>query len=251
MKSFLPDDKNPASLTSKQIGVFYQDSRGAIWLGDFADNQFGLYRFNEKEDGFKHYLPIPGDSSSISSNEIIFLTEDGKKRLWIGTDGGLNVYDYARDRFIRYYNNRGAYNSMPGYVIDKKGEPWFGIYSGIGLISVDVERKLFTAYGESKGLLQNDLSGGSTTAEITKDEFGRFWLPTQRGLSVFDPETKSFVSYFEKDGFQPYERRYASIKTSNGDIWIGSSNGLNHIVPANLLKKDTTPFYRHYPSDYQ
>ena len=240
LKSFLPDDKNPASLTSKQIGVFYQDSRGAIWLGDFADNQFGLYRFNEKEDGFKHYLPIPGDSSSISSNEIIFLTEDGKKRLWIGTDGGLNVYDYARDRFIRYYNNRGAYNSMPGYVIDKKGEPWFGTYSGIGLISVDVERKLFTAYGESKGLLQNDLSGGSTTAEITKDEFGRFWLPTQRGLSVFDPETKSFVSYFEKDGFQPYERRYASIKTSNGDIWIGSSNGLNHIVPANLLKKDTT-----------
>ena len=72
------------------------------------------------------------------------------------------------------------------------------------------------------------------------DESGRFWLPTQRGLSVFDPENKSFISYFEKDGFQRYDRRYVSIKTSNGDIWIGGSHGLNHIVPANLLKKDTT-----------
>ncbi len=239
LKSFLPDDKNPGSLSSKQIDVFYQDSRGTIWLGDGVDNQFGLYRLNATEDGFKHYLPISGDSSSISSNEIIFLTEDGKKRLWIGTDRGLNLYDFARDRFIRYYNNRDAYTSMPGYVIDKKGEPWFGTYSSLGLVSVDVEKRRLTAYGESKGLLQNDLSGGSNR-EITKDESGRFWLPTQRGLSVFDPETKSFVSYFEKDGFQPYNRSYVSIKTSNGDIWIGSSNGLNHIVPAKLLKKDIT-----------
>ena len=239
LKSFLPDDKNPASLSSKQISVFYQDSRGTIWLGDAADNKFGLYRLNATEDGFKHYLPIPGDSSSISNNQINFLAEDGKKRLWIAMNKGLSLYDFARDRFTRYYNSRGEYATISNYAIDKKGEPWFGTYSNIGLVSVDVEKRRLTAYGESKGLLQNDISGGSNP-EITKDESGRFWLPTQRGLSVFDPETKSFVSYFEKDGFQRYDRRYVSIKTSNGDIWIGSNNGLNHIVPANLLKKDTT-----------
>ena len=48
----------------------------------------------------------------------------------------------------------------------------------------------------SIGLLLDGLNG-----LIAKDDYGRFWLPTQRGLSVFDPETKSFVSYFEKDGF--------------------------------------------------
>ncbi len=239
LKSYIPDDKNPASLSSKQIDVFYQDARGNIWLGDYGDNQFGLYRLNEKEDGFKHYMPIPGDSSSISSNEIHFLTEDGKQRLWIGTDGGLNLYDYARDKFVRYYNAKGSPTSMSSFIVDKKGNPWFGTYSGEGLISVDVEKRIFTAYGENKGLLQNDLNGGSNF-ENTKDDSGRFWLPTQRGLSVFDPENKSFTSYFEKDGFQSYDRFYVNIKTSNGDIWIGSRNGLNHIVPASLLKKDTS-----------
>lgn len=236
LKSFFPDNNNPASLSSKQIEVFYQDSRGNIWLGDATE---GLYRLNATEDGFKHYNTIRGDSNSISSNEIMVITEDGKKRLWIGTDEGLNLYDFAGDRFIRYYNKNGEASSISGHVIDKKGEPWFGTYSGDGLASIDVEQRSFTYYGESKGLLQNDILGGSYL-EITKDEYGRFWLPTQRGLSIFDPENKSFVSYFEKDGFQPYRRSYRSIKTNNGDIWIGGIHGLNHIVPAHLLKKDTT-----------
>ena len=239
LKSFLPDDRNPASLSSKKIDVIYQDSRGNIWLGDGPQNKFGLYRLNETEDGFKHYMPILGDSSSLTNDRILFIQEDGKKRLWIGTDDGLNLYDYASDRFIRYYNSRDEKTIASSHVIDKKGDPWFGTYSSLGLASVDVEKRRMIFYGESKGLLHNDLSYGNNRL-IAKDESGRFWLPTQRGLSVFDPETKSFVSYFEKDGFQRYDRGNISLKTSNGNIWIGGKNGLNHIVPANLLKKDST-----------
>ncbi len=237
LKSFIRDDKNPASLTSKNVGIFYQDSRGTIWLGDRGDNDFGLYKLNEAENGFTHYMPIPGDSSSISSNEISFVAEDGKKHLWVGTDGGLNLYDYEHNKFARFKNS--SLSSVNYFVTDKKGDPWFGTYSSGGLVSVDAEKRIITTYDETKGLLQNDVNAGHNSI-ITKDDFGRFWLATQRGLSVFDPEHKSFVSYFEKDGFQPYDRYYQTIKTSNGDIWIGSNNGLNHIVPANLLKKDTT-----------
>ena len=236
--SFLPDDKNPSSLSSKLIDIFYQDSRGTIWLGDRNDNQFGLYKLNQDEDGFTHYLHIPGDSTSILSNEITLLAEDGKQRLWIGTDAGLNLYDYAKNHFIRYSDLSDVIApSITSFGTDTTGEPWFGTYSGGGLVAVDAEKRSFTAYGETKGLLQNDFSLSELMA---KDDFGRFWLPTQRGLSVFDPETKSFISYFEKDGFQPYDRAYTAIRTSNGDIWIGGRHGLNHIVPANLLKKDPT-----------
>jgi len=238
LKGFIPDAKNPASLGSKQIGVFYQDSKGNIWLGDRDDNQFGLYLLNKKENGFTHYLPVSGDSTSIISNRITFLSEDEKKRLWIGTNArGLNLYHHDKNNFTVFRNSELSSNHF--FTTDKRGEPWFATYSGGGLVSVDAEKGTITAYDESKGLLHNDLSVGQN-GRIVKDEFGRFWLPTQRGLSVFDPETKSFVSYFEKDGFQPYGRRYVGIKTSNGDIWIGGINGLNRIVPANLLKKDTT-----------
>ena len=192
---------------------------------------------NEGEDGFTHYLPVSGDTSSISSNEISFIAEDGKQRLWIGTDGGLNLYDYDQNIFTVFRST--ILSSTNFFTTDKNGEPWFGTYSSGGLVSVNVEKGIITAFDESKGLLQNDLVFGQN-GRIVKDEFGRFWLPTQRGLSVFDPETKSFVSYYEKDGFQPYDRRYVTIATSNGAIWIGGSHGLNHILPARLLEKDTT-----------
>jgi len=237
IKSFMPDTSKPASISSKKIDVMYQDSRSNMWLGDREDNKFGLYKLNEAETGFVHYVPVAGNNNSISSNEIFFLAEDGKKRLWIGTDEGLNSYDYAKDNFTRYRTSEAS--SISSYTLDKNGEPWFGTYSGGGFVSLDVKSKVFTAYGESKGLLHNDMSHGSNS-KIAKDEQGRFWLPNQRGLSVFDPEKKTFISYFEKDGFQPYNRNYVALKTANGDIWIGSNHGLNRVVPADLLKKDTT-----------
>ena len=237
LRSFIPDAKKASSLSSNRINAFYQDSRGTIWLGDTRDNQFGLYKLNQAEDAFSHYLRITGDSTSISSNRIFFMAEDSKQRLWIGTDGGLNLYNHEENKFTRFRNSK--LSSMHGLISDKHGEPWFATYSGGGLVSVDAEKKIITAYDETKGLLHNDLHPGLNWI-IAKDDFGRFWLPSQRGLSVFDPETKTYESYFEKDGFQPYDRGYVSIRTSNGDIWIGSNHGLNHIVPANLLKKDTT-----------
>jgi signal transduction histidine kinase/ligand-binding sensor domain-containing protein/AraC-like DNA-binding protein/DNA-binding NarL/FixJ family response regulator len=238
LKSFIPNIKNTASLTSKQIDVFYQDSRGTIWLGDGQANKCGLYRLNQTENGFTNYLPILGDSSSISSDRISLIAEDGKKRLFIGTQGGgLNSFNYTTNRFIRYSHPNTT--TVANFATDKKGEPWFGIYSGSGLVSLDVKKRTFDTYDETNGLLHNDVLGGSNS-KITKDDYGRFWLSTQRGLSVFDPENKRFISYFEKDGFQPYGRRYVSIKTSNGDLWIGGQQGLNHILPASLLKKDST-----------
>jgi signal transduction histidine kinase/ligand-binding sensor domain-containing protein len=238
LKSFIPDAKNPASLTSSQIDVFYQDSRGTIWLGDSRDNQFGLYKLNLAEDGFTHYLHVTGDSTSISSNEMRFIAEDGKQRLWIGTDGGLNLYSHDENKFSQFTDSKLA--SVQGFSTDKQGEPWFATYSSSGLVSVDAEKRIITAYDETKGLLHNDLDPGGLTGIIAKDDFGRFWLPSRRGLSIFDPETKIFESYLTKDGFQTNFGRYQSIRTFSGDIWIGGNYGLNHIVPANLLKKDTT-----------
>lgn len=237
LKSFIPDPKNPASLTSKQIFSFYQDSKGSIWLGDPGENQYGLYKLNPAENGFTHYKPVPGDSTSISSDEIRFIGEDGKQRLWIGTDGGLNLYNQGQNKFTRFTNVQ--LSSVGFMATDKQGNPWFGTYSSGGLVTVDPGKGTITAYDESKGLLHNDLNPG-LNGRMAKDEFGRLWLPTQRGLSVFVPETRSFVSYFEKDGFQPYGRSYTVISTKNGDIWIGGNNGLNRIVPKELLKKDTT-----------
>ena len=237
LKSYLPNLNNPDALNSNKINFFYQDINGNIWLGgdnrSNTNSQAGLLRLNKTEDGFVHYKSNPGDSCSVSDRGIFYIAEDGKKRLWIGANEGLNLYDSVKDCFTVFKT------CTNGFCIDKNGEPWIGTYAFNGLISVDLENKIINTYDETKGLLHNDLSTRGIR-KIPVDDFGRFWLPTQRGLSVFDPETKSFISYFEKDGFQLYSRSYISTRTSNGDIWIGGYRGLNRIVPAELLKKEIT-----------
>ncbi|MEP7320396.1 MAG: adenylate/guanylate cyclase domain-containing protein [Saprospiraceae bacterium] len=234
LKSYVPDPKNPASFNG-QISYFFQDSKENIWLGTSG---MGLYRLNEKADGFIHYQNIPGDSTSISHNDIVFMVEDEKKRLWIGTINGLNLYNEEQDQFSRYRDiNTG---SMAGYAKDKNGKLWFTTYAGGGILTIDVESGNITTYGEEKGFLHTDIRQDILTKEMATDDYGKFWLPNERGLSVFDPENKSFTNYFVRDGFQQYNRWYNGIRTSNGDIWIGGDKGLNHIVPADLLKKDSS-----------
>ena len=60
--------------------------------------------------------------------------------------------------------------------MDKKGEPWFATYSSVGLVSVDVEKRSITSYGESKGLLHNDINT-YLNGKLLKMHLGGFGYP--------------------------------------------------------------------------
>ncbi|MCB0844984.1 MAG: hypothetical protein KDE26_17150, partial [Bacteroidetes bacterium] len=240
LKSFEPVEGDSTSLLSKRIRTMYQDSENRIWAGDEYDNGLGLFRLNDSETGFIHYNSAPKASNYIFSNEIRFLAEDSENQLWVGTDGGLQRYDPANDRF-QVYPDLINLPSITAYAIDAEGEFWLGTYSGGGLVRMRSEGS--GIFGESKGLLHNDTGMSIHTRKLPVDHLGRIYYPTRRGLSVFDPKTETFQNYFEKEGFQPYATYYASMVTQDGDVWIGSENGLNRIQPNQLIEKDTTlPF---------
>ena len=163
------------------------------------------------------------------------MSEDDLGRIWVGTDGGLSLYDHEKDIF---YRNNDDLN-LPSVHASSKGvdgKMWFWAYSGGGLGLVGPDVNTVRMFGEKKGLLHNDLA---VREFLTKDDKGQLWLPNQRGLSIFDTKTETFKNYFEKDGFQKHNRRYTLQITTNGDVWIGGSNGLNRIDPNKLSQKDS------------
>lgn len=233
IKTFAAD--NPASLASKTITNIFEDSRGTIWLNDAIDNSFGLYRQNDSKDGFIKIKSTDNGEDSPNSQRILFLTEDGEDNLWIASSSsGISRYDYNLKKIIRYPSTESF--AVIAHVKDQNGKLWFWSYSGIGLFTIDIETGELLSYGEELGLLHND----GTLFKIPVDKNGRFWMPTQRGLSVFDPVEKTFTNYFDKDGFQPNSNSYVGLLDSEGDIWIGGLNGLNRIDVEMLFQKDTT-----------
>ncbi len=214
-------------LLSDYIAGIYLDSRGVIWLGDPSDREYGLYKYLEEEKRFKHYIYDQTDSLSLISNEIRFMTEDDMNRIWVGTDGGICLYDNEKDLF---YRNKDAMKipSTVSYSHAGNGQMWISTYSGGGLALVGPDINEVTYFGEEQGLLHNDIS---SRGELVMDKDGLLWLPTVRGLSVFDTNSKSFKSYFEKDGIQKNMRSVQTLLANDGNIWIGGNNGLKPYRP--------------------
>src|SRR5687768_6809487 len=78
-------------LPTDNILYTYQDSYGFFWMASYE----GLIRW----DGYhyKRYFNSQHDSASLSGNIVYTILEDHKKRLWIGTIDGLNLFDREKD----------------------------------------------------------------------------------------------------------------------------------------------------------
>jgi len=81
-------------LRNGNVRAIMKDHQGFIWIG----TEDGLHRY----DGYsmKIYRNVKLDSTSLGSNFVLSLFEDSRHNFWVGTlDGGLYVYDRARDSF--------------------------------------------------------------------------------------------------------------------------------------------------------
>ena len=93
-------------LPNNQIQCILQDRKGWIWLGTSQ----GLSRF----DGYRfvNYVHNPEDTSSLSGNLVRVIFEDSEGNLLVGTEnGGLNVFNREKERFIHPYKNHVEFKS--------------------------------------------------------------------------------------------------------------------------------------------
>jgi len=96
-------------LRTGNVRFILEDYQGFIWIA----TEDGLQRY----DGYSmvSYQHDEKDSTSLSSSYILYLFEDSKKNLWIGTlDAGLCLYDRGKDSFKRFIHNPSDKNSLIG-----------------------------------------------------------------------------------------------------------------------------------------
>src|SRR5699024_2363234 len=104
--------------------------------------------------------------------------------LWIGTKGGLNLYDYVNDNFT-FYNQK---DGLPGDVIngileDNNGFLWLSTNKGISRF--DPDRNTFRNYGIEDGLQGNDYIHGS----CYKTRDGEMFFGGPNGFNSFYPDS--------------------------------------------------------------
>ena len=152
-----------------------------------------------------------------------------------GSESGLREFDFNGRLKHHFKADKQQKNSLQANVIkcifqDSKNRIWIGSWGG-GLSLFRPETHTFVHYTEANGLPNSVVYG------ILEDKQGQLWLSTNKGISCFNLQTKTFRNFYEIDGLQGDEFNTRSFfKSSNDCMYFGGINGLTYFNPNNALK---------------
>jgi ligand-binding sensor domain-containing protein/signal transduction histidine kinase len=221
--------EDPENTALNAVNVIYEDSQSRFWVG--TDGGLGL--FERQDNNFVIWQNDPDLPESLSSNVVLDIFEDSNGSLWIATGNGLEQYMAGDGSFEHYQHNPQDPNSLPHNIVqaineDEAGFLWVGLYDG-SLAKLDQLDKSFEVHPFDYQDLYT--AGGAVVWDLQKDNSGKFWVGTARGLYLFDPLSTRFSHY----GYNPVDPddveslSSAVIRTIHWDpsgvYWVGTSGG--------------------------
>ncbi|MCH3941869.1 MAG: response regulator [Bacteroidales bacterium] len=201
------------NLSFQDVSAFAQDSLGYMWVATLG----GLNRYNGYE--FKQFLHDSSEPGSLPDNFVFSLFVDSAGNLWVGTAAGVCRYNFDTETFIVY---EGVPTSMTtyGFFEDHTGQIWTATEMGPGLIDPDScivtfpgprnnvkqfweddGKHLWMGLAEKQGLAVRKngiaweyyvLPGNRQVNCMYADPQGIWWLGTNDGIVLFNPDTFSF-----------------------------------------------------------
>lgn len=214
----------------------YVDKANRLWL---CQPFYGFSEYNsETGEQVQIFDSDSENETSISSTFAYFANEDSAGRFWIGTYGGLNLFDPDTGTFKRYSPIEGDTNSISSddvrsYFEDPSGNVWFG--TSYGLNRYHPETDNFTRYLNGNGTQSNRVQG------IVAGEQNHLWINHDGGLAKFDPATGDFYNITARDGL-PLNIGHSIVRDSrDGLIYLATPEGVVRFNPARLDVGDAVP----------
>ena len=223
-KKYVNDPRNPNSLSNNVIVSLLLDHNNELWVGTYYG---GLNKFDGQK--FIRYTHDPKNPRSVGDDNIWEILEDANHNIWLGTlKGGVSVFNRDKNEFYHYRS--GDANSIhtpyvPALHEDRQGNIWVG--TGYGLEVLDKVSGRFTHYLNNPNDPTSISSNGIFC--IFEDSRGLIWIGTQGGLNLFNPETKSFRTFIEKDGLQ--EKVILTLTEDNQhNLWMSTPSNLSQLI---------------------
>jgi signal transduction histidine kinase/ligand-binding sensor domain-containing protein/AraC-like DNA-binding protein len=233
------------SLPNNEISSFAVDKEGNLWIG----TKNGLCRFNYETEKFEKYL----QQGPAELNYITSLYVDFNNRLWVGTEFGLFQFNKKANSFNKVVaDNVMNLNAPLCFAQYPDGTLLVGTWER-GFYQIDEKNH----YNKRESI---SLPGGinsfgiNTVRAILIDRNNTTWFGTREGVLR---GTKPQIPGKNKFGFSVFQDELppgsnildrginSLLEDNNGNIWIGTENGLNIYNPVSKSIK----LYLNDPSD--
>ncbi len=226
IKSYTAGDHG---LASPYIFSIIGAANGDIYLGTMS----GLQRYDRSTDSFI-------TEKALNDIFIYDLLEDSRGDLWVATYvNGVYRRDGASGSWTHFSSDPTIPGTLPsnntfGLYEDLKGTIW--VMTQHGLCSFDTKNNRFDANFETKYHI-TDL-----VFQIIEDDYGKYWLTTNNGLYSVNSLTGAVHHYTSDDGLITNAFNYkSSLKTSDGTIYLGTTEGLVCFKPRSFQEQSNLP----------
>ncbi len=223
---------NLQSLASdKTVGIFF-DREGNLWITHFPS---GISLYHRSSDKVSNYQQTLNPSApELNDKGVLCFLELPDKRIWIGTEKGVNEFNPVNESFIDL-----SASTLPlplpkkpvtALTRDSLGNIWIGTWSD-GAYRLDTQGRLTHFLADQRP--------GSLSANIVWDVLpglnGEVFLATQEGgLNRFDPVSGTFMVLLPHRAGEGISNQdiYSLLRDRQQRLWIGGTNGVDRYDPA-------------------
>jgi signal transduction histidine kinase/ligand-binding sensor domain-containing protein/CheY-like chemotaxis protein len=218
-KLYLHDGKN--SLSNNQVNTLLKNTDGDLYIGTAGN---GLDLLNIKTKTFTNFSHQPGNANSLVNNNVFALTYGAGKKIWVGTEDGLDLFDENKGIFTKYIGDNKATtseNNSINYIYNNSGILWLGTYEA-GVRFYDTNLSMFDYF--HKDPFDPDGLSNNIVATFAETEKG-YWIGTDGGgLNFMSSSTQKFTHYLPQAGNKNSVSGKHVIKLLNDsqkNLWIG------------------------------
>lgn len=238
--------KTVKNLPDNGLWCVLDDWCGSLYAGHMNG---GLSVIDIKRKSAVNYRHDEGNINSISGNEVTCLYRDGKGRIWIGTDVGLDIFYPKAKNFVHVSPNRIGKQRIYNIQEFSDGRIWVGT-ERLGIVVIDPKSlDMANKSGNESCVFINSRSAGyclngNDVRCLHEDKFGQIWAGLWEGGVNLLTTVRPLFNLIE-----PYERGVRDGLTDksvmglcfdkSGLLWVGTNSfGLN--VFSKVLKRVKT-----------
>lgn len=217
---------------------------GEVWLGTSGS---GLYRM--QRDTWLHVRSEDG----LPDDTVLSLAEGRNGDVWVGTAEGAGRWD-GREFELLDVSRGLTDNTVHAILEDRSGTVWFGTNVGVSRYDGSVVRPLTSralssvpvwsletdhesnvyigTSGKGVFFFNNspfthlnglDLFEGRTVWNFVQDTDGSYWFGLEGGLVHLSGDTRKPIEF---DDHLFASRSVRALTIHNGDLWVGTSDGV-------------------------
>lgn len=209
---------------SPDIDALLFDAQGYLWTGSWG---YGLARFDLTSGAETHFKAGPAENE-LYSPFVQVLFEDRKKRVWIGTDKGLNRYD-EKQGLAKIFGGSELENPRIWAIAESSDQSiWVGTSFGVYRINPDgsLGKPLFPHGPDSR---TNEIR-----AMVIVDEI--LWIGTREALFALNLTTSELnrIPYFEQENFPIIN---SLLFDGHDQLLVGTFDGISLVNTKNYQTK--------------